>query len=326
MDNPLGKYGKIEFERYWGDIMSPGKSKYELYDEVKNLLTEQNFNTSEYKEINYGLQFQVEYENTTGLIRIYESKKGTRIDLSQISDSRLLSKISETIQIPDGTKSNSKTSIIKKSEDEYPSEIIGIDESGKGDYFGPLVIAGVYIDKNLSDSLESMGVIDSKKLKDKDIEELANKIKSICDYSIVVIGNSKYNELYLKINNLNKLLAWGHARTIENLLEKVDCNFALSDQFGDEKLIINALLDKGKKITLFQRTKAEEITAVAAASILARNEYVNKLKQLSGKYSINFPKGASDAVLNMGREFINKYSKDELINVAKLHFKTTEQL
>ncbi len=306
--------------------MSSVKNKYDMYTYIRNQLMENNFSVGDYHEISYGLQFYIEYGNSKGLVRIYESKKGTRIDLSQINEAALLSNISNILNVSDDKKGKSGSLASQSNSNDYPSEIIGTDESGKGDYFGPLVIAGVYLDNKLTKQLNSLGVTDSKKLSDKQIEVLAKNIKSICQYSIVTIGNSKYNELYKKIKNLNKLLAWGHARAIENLLEKVDCNFALSDQFGDEKLITNALLQNGKKITLFQRTKAEEITAVAAASILARNEYVNKLKQLSNKYDIDFPKGASDTVLHVAREFVKKHTLSELNQVAKLHFKTTEQI
>ncbi|TES52134.1 ribonuclease HIII [Halalkalibacterium halodurans] len=164
-------------------------------------------------------------------------------------------------------------------------EIIGTDESGKGDYFGPLVVAGVFVNSETYRKLKNMGVMDSKKLGDDQIKFLAGEIKKICPYSLVVIGNEKYNELYERIENLNKLLAWGHARTIENILQTVSCNFALSDKFGDEKFIKKALLEKGKEITLFQRTKAESNIAVAAASILARDEFVNRLHRLSIKYN-----------------------------------------
>ncbi|TMU83798.1 ribonuclease HIII [Bacillus sp. BHET2] len=209
---------------------------------------------------------------------------------------------------------------------DIPSSLIGVDESGKGDYFGPLVIAGVFVDEKTSEILRAIGVMDSKKLSDKQISELALKIKSTCPYTIVAIGNEKYNDLYTKIKNLNKLLAWGHARTIENMLEKVDCQSALSDQFGDSTLIEEALLSRGKQIRLYQRTKAEEIIAVAAASIIARDEFVKRLKQLSFKYNLNFPKGASKKTIEIANQFILLHGKGELAKIAKLHFKTTEQI
>jgi len=208
-----------------------------------------------------------------------------------------------------------------------PDELIGTDESGKGDYFGPIVIAGVYVNSSIASELRKIGVQDSKKLSDAQIILLAQKIKKICPfYSVVSIGNEKYNELYEKMKNLNTILGWGHARAIENVLEKVECKDALSDQFGDQKIIESALLKKGKTIRLRQRPKAEENIAVAAASILARNEFILKLEKMSTDYKLTFPKGASSQVIAAAKVFIEKYNKDELEKVAKLHFKTTGQL
>ena len=205
-------------------------------------------------------------------------------------------------------------------------EHIGVDESGKGDFLGPLVIAGVLATKENAEKFIAAGIKDSKKLSDEKILKLAGIIKANSIHSVVTIGNEKYNELYDKFKNLNKLLAWGHARVIENILEKQPCSHALSDKFGKEELIKNALMEKGRTIKLEQKVRGEEDIAVAAASVLARAEYVNRMQTLSNRYEIELPKGASDKVLQTAREFIKKYSKDKLKYIAKLHFKTTELL
>lgn len=308
--------------------MFSASNKYEYYEKIKAALQQNGFLVEDSSDINYGLQFNAGVDGKRGLIRIYESKKGIKCDFSQIKDISLLEKIEGCINFGSETSKQQERQSIESSkcETNFPKEIIGTDESGKGDFFGPLVVASVYVDQKTTNILKSFGVTDSKKLSDKQIHIMAKEIKAVCPNSLVVIGNQKYNELYKKINNLNKLLAWGHARGIENILEKINCDYALSDQFGDEQLITKALLEKGRKITLYQRPKAEENIAVAAASILARNEYVIRLKQLSDKYGLSFPKGASKSVVDVARRFIDKYSKDELVNVSKLHFKTTEQL
>src|SRR3989304_6006148 len=145
---------------------------------------------------------------------------------------------------------------------------IGVDESGKGDYFGPLVIAAVCVETETAGMLRGSGVKDSKTLSDRAIADLAPDIQGLCRTSVVAIGPAKYNELYGKFKNLNKLLGWGHARAIENLLEAgCPATMALSDQFGDERFIRDALLKKGRAIRLEQRHRAEEDVAVAAASI-----------------------------------------------------------
>jgi len=204
-------------------------------------------------------------------------------------------------------------------------ERIGIDESGKGDYFGPLVIAAVFVDATTQGELRLMEVRDSKKISDGRILEMAPDIKTVCPHSIIAIGPQKYNELYAKIKNLNRLLAWGHAKALENLLEQgVTCERAISDQFGDERLILNALQDKGRKIVLEQRTKAESDLAVAAASILARAEFLLRLKRLSNEVGTTLPKGASPAVELAAKMIIKKHGRERLGTVAKLHFKTTQ--
>lgn len=205
-----------------------------------------------------------------------------------------------------------------------PIERIGIDESGKGDYFGPLVIAAVFVDATTQGELALMQVRDSKKISDGRILEMATDIKMICPHSVIAIGPHKYNELYAKIRNLNRLLAWGHAKALENILERVSSARAISDQFGDERLILNALQEKGRKIILEQRTKAESDLAVAAASILARAEFLIRLNRLSQEVGTTLPKGASPAVELAARMVIKKHGPERLESVAKLHFKTTQ--
>ena len=203
---------------------------------------------------------------------------------------------------------------------------IGTDESGKGDYFGPLVIAAVFVSPVIEQQLIFLGVRDSKKLSDGRIMEIAPEIRRFCPHSTVSIGPQRYNDLYAKIKNLNRLLAWGHARALENLLQQVDCDLAIADQFGDEGLILHALQEKGKQIRLIQRPKAEADVAVAAASILARAEFLRRLTRLSEELRILLPKGASPAVELAGRAVIKTYGQDRLQAVAKLHFSTTKRI
>ena len=207
-----------------------------------------------------------------------------------------------------------------------PLKHIGSDESGKGDFFGPLVIAAVLVDESNIEILQKAGIKDCKQVNDKNINKLAAVIKNNSVFSVITINPTKYNELYAKLKNLNLLLAWGHARAIENILEKKECDYALSDKFGDESLIQNALLKRGKKIHLEQRCKAESDIAVAAASIIARAHFLSGLSELSVKYGIDIPKGASEKVFNAAKLISDKYSKDELKNAVKTHFKTYDKI
>lgn len=203
---------------------------------------------------------------------------------------------------------------------------IGTDESGKGDFFGPLVIAGVFVDDKNKKIFEELGIRDSKTLKDDKIIKMALEIQKNAPFSVIAISNSKYNELYAKFKNLNKLLAWGHATVIENILQKTECKMALSDKFGDESLILNALKTKGKQITLEQRVRGESDIAVAAASVLARANFVNKMLYMERFYGLKFSKGCNDTVKKQAQEFVLKYGKERLNEVCKTHFKTYNEI
>lgn len=224
-------------------------------------------------------------------------------------------------QLPEQTPAPSSSSVLERNFGAH----IGLDESGKGDYFGPLVIGAVYVDERTEDQLKALGVRDSKLLTDNRILALAEEIKALCPHLVVPIEPKRYNELYNRIHDLNRLLAWGHAWTLEQMLEKVPSNLAIIDQFGDKSYILQALREKGRSITIEQRPRAEEDVAVAAASILARARFVQQLEQLSKRVGQALPKGASNpAIVTVGREIVAKFGKDILTEIAKLHFKTTQ--
>lgn len=306
--------------------MNKTTDKYSYYEHLKRVFERNGIETSLYEDIKYGLQFSIIINEKKYLIRVYENKKnGTKCDLSQVKDEEALHLIEDLLQTG-SLKMGSAGIKIRGKAEEPDSELIGTDESGKGDYFGPLVIAGVYADAETKNRLKEIGAVDSKTLSDSRIQKLAEEITEICKYSVVIIGNKRYNELYDGIKNLNKLLAWGHARVIENLLEVADCSNVLSDQFGSPDLIKNALLEKGRHINLEQRHRAEENVVVAAASILARNEYVKAMNKLAEEYGMEFPKGCSSLVTESARQFVLLHGKYKLSNVAKLHFVITKKI
>jgi ribonuclease HIII len=207
----------------------------------------------------------------------------------------------------------------------------GVDESGKGDFFGPLCIAGVYVNEKVINAWKEAGIRDSKNISsDKKIAVLAKLIRETpgCVVDSVVVGNEAYNRLYTKMKSVNSLLAWGHARVIENLMGKrYQMNpppvKAISDQFAASKSVIEkALMSQGKEIQLVQRHKAEEDIAVAAASILARDEFVKGIAKLEQQFQMKFPKGAGDLVDKAAKEFVETRGAGELQRVSKLHFRT----
>jgi ribonuclease HIII len=206
----------------------------------------------------------------------------------------------------------------------------GVDESGKGDFFGPLVIAGVYVDRAIARKLLDAGVVDSKRIgSDARIRELA---KTICKTSggladTVLIGPGKYNQLHAKFGNLNRLLGWGHARVIENLLtKKPDCPRSLSDQFADARVIEQSLFQRGRKIDIEQRPRAETDIAVAAASILAREAFIDWLDRRGKSLELRLPRGASGEVKETAKKLVEKSGGGMLREVAKVHFRTAHEV
>ncbi len=206
----------------------------------------------------------------------------------------------------------------------------GIDESGKGDYFGPLVIAGVYTDHALSWELKKLGCCDSKTIKsDAQIQKIATAIRNLPNiaYEVVCIGPQRYNEMYEEIGNLNRLLAWGHARVIASLHQQIpSCPRALSDQFANEWVLKRALKQRAIPIQLEQRTKAESDIAVAAASILARARFTSWMRDASEAADEKLPLGCAPHVVKAGKKLVKRYGAEKLRDVAKLHFKTTAQI
>ena len=232
--------------------------------------------------------------------------------------------------LPDITAAGGQQNTTLENKNTLPLPHTGIDESGKGDFFGPLVIAAVFVDTETELPLLNAGVKDSKLIRnDAKIISTANSIRTISKgrFAVVPIGPEAYNRLYENIGNLNKLLAWGHARVLENILERVpECKSALSDKFGHSSLIENALLKKGRSISLHQQTKGERDIAVAAASILARDEFIRRLKNIGEPLGVELPRGASAKVEKTAAELVAVHGPDILSSIAKKHFKTTAKI
>lgn len=206
----------------------------------------------------------------------------------------------------------------------------GIDESGKGDYFGPLVTAGVYTDATIARALIDAGIRDSKRVAGaKRIRALAATIRAVPGIATAVfaIGPERYNELHRRCGSINRLLARAHARVIARLhARRPDCPRALSDQFTRPEVLETALARHDLGLALEQRTRAESDIAVAAASILARERFVDWMDQTSAAGGVVLPPGASDAVVAAARELVARHGPEVLGRVAKRHFRTTARV
>jgi ribonuclease HIII len=210
---------------------------------------------------------------------------------------------------------------------------IGTDEAGKGDYFGPLAAAAVWADEETEEILRAQGVKDSKRASDAVCRRLAKEISRLCPHQVVKIFPEKYNSLISRMENLNHLLGWAHARAIESLLEQLEARLPnrkapltiITDQFGDEAYLKEALMKKGREAILHQQVRAEENIVVAAASLLARAAFLEGLERLSKEVGISLPKGATH-VIPAGQAVFAKGGQTLLNKVAKIHFKTTRQI
>ncbi len=203
---------------------------------------------------------------------------------------------------------------------------IGSDEAGKGDYFGPLCIASVYVDEKAIDALLDLRVADSKTLSDARAGKLATQIRSLCPHHIIALMPAKYNELYSRFGNLNHLLAWAHVAALESVHEKTGCRRALVDQFATPSLLEGFVARKKLDMEVAQRVRAESDIAVAAASILARDAFLRGLKQLGDRIGIELPKGAGPRIIQVGRRIVAEKGESVLQEVSKTHFRTNDEI
>lgn len=287
----------------------------------KEILHKEGFTVDTIKLENYCYSLSAKLGKDVHKVLVYFGSKGIKTVIQGNKDSASFKSISDFL-IGESLFPQSSNEVIE------PDEYIGTDESGKGDYFGPLVIAGVYVNKTLREKLPIKEIKDSKLLTDEKILILAPQIRKILYglFDVVIIKPKRYNELYEKFNNLNKLLAWGHSTVIENILSKQNCPKIISDKFGDDKLITLSLKEHGKKADLFQTIKAERYTAVAMASIIAREQFLRWFIEAEKKLNIKLPKGASASVVNSAKKIKSEHGLNFLNDIAKLHFKITQKL
>ena len=215
----------------------------------------------------------------------------------------------------------------------------GSDESGKGDYFGPLVVCCAYTDERLSEEMQKLGVKDCKQMTDKAVLTAGAALRKLLGptgYAVVKLGPAAYNRLYAKIRNINRMLAWAHGTAIEELLEKRPaCDRVVVDQFAPtETTILRALKERGKKAKVEQRHKAESDIAVAAASVIARELFIracqDRGKECFGENAEaqdKIPLGSSDPrVRELAEEMVRKNGPTWLMNHCKAHFQTTDKV
>ena len=296
-----------------------------LLEHVANLIRnaeKEGLILSDEREINYGVQLKfISGKYEIGLNVYHSAKKGISNVIGSAPDNPLKPILQRILNLEAAENPANHSWQIWA----------GTDESGKGDFFGPLVVCGFICRKAMLSVLKNLGVRDSKLLNDKEAETIAKQLfaRFLPNIGTIVLMPVKYNELYRKFRDqnkkLNELLAWMHARVILNLKEKTNFEGAVVDRFASDKTLISSLQDL-KNINLQHKVRAEEDPAVAAASVIARYLYLKNLQELSRTYNMDFPKGASAKVIEIGNEFSAKFGKAKLSEVAKIHFKTYNEI
>jgi len=288
--------------------------------EIKSMLLSQNISSTAPLKKEYNFEVTAQKGVDKCKIQVYFGKKGVKIILQGNTDSLLYREIDSVIF--------NKLPLTQTENDDLiePDEYIGTDESGKGDIFGPLVIAAVYVNKDTANQLMRIGVKDSKEIKNGKIFNLANEIKNICDgsYTVLVLDPVEYNRQYNEYRNLNRLLDVSHSSVIEELLERLNPGTIITDQFCKNPLSVSKNpLYRDKKFLQF--AKGERYIGVAAASILARDAFEQwfTTKESEG---IALPKGASNEVIRFLKQVIKSYGRDEFVRLTKNHFTPVRDL
>ncbi|MEE9348943.1 MAG: ribonuclease HIII [Flavobacteriaceae bacterium] len=293
------------------------QAKNKIATDIKNL-EKYNYSCSQVEKKQYNFETTVKQANQKIKVLVYFGKKGIKTIFQGNAESVLFKEVYEIV--------TGNYSLEFKTEDLEYTNYIGTDETGKGDYFGPLVVCAMYVNEEAIKELNKIGVKDSKELSDLQINKIALIMKKDFPnyFKIILIAPQKYNELYKSFQNVNKLLNWAHSKVIEELLLTIKTETVITDQFSKTDLKISDNKNFSH-ISFIQMPKAEKHPGVAAASILARNAMNNWFTKKEHE-GLKLPKGASSQVKEAAKILYKKYGIDELNNLVKLHFKTTKQI
>lgn len=313
-------------------------TKEEFYNKLHDILKSRGAAVGDRKDFQYFIQFVARASGGECMVKIFQGKKGTHAQiLNSVGgcENVVRAAVEEMMGALPFSAGEKKT-IAAPAGHAITRPMIGTDESGKGDFFGPLVVAAVYVSPAEAAALAAAGVRDCKTMSDSAALARAEHIQRAAPHAIVTLKPEEYNSLYEETGNLNRLLASCHARVIKDILGKVDCDYVLIDQFGDKRLVEQALMENGglvtrasvtlASVTLEQRPRAEDNIAVAAASVVARARFLEAMRDLSHEYGADFPKGASAQVDAAARAFVRDFGGENLRRVAKLHFKNARRL
>ncbi|MCX7610103.1 MAG: ribonuclease HIII [Ignavibacterium sp.] len=299
--------------------MSLLKQKANIYaNNLRENLEKENLLVGDLINKDYNFEFDVKKDKSKVKVLVYFSKK--KNDLKTIIQGNKNNKLYKQVEsIINGTLYFEEPELIE------PNKYIGNDESGKGDLFGPLIVCAFAYDDGIRDELIKLDVKDSKKINDSNIISIYNQIeKKFKDrFEVVEIHPPKYNQLYDKIQNLNKILVWAHSKAIENLSRKFNYDCIVIDKFTSEKHFNSKVFDKKN---LILEEKAERFLGVACASIIARSKLLKWFEKKSKELNIKLPFGSSSSVTKVANQIKKNYGDLILKDLIKLHFKNLKNL
>jgi len=291
----------------------------EEINKIKHQLVNEGYKTDEPTKKQYNYELNISKGKDKLKLLVYFGKKGIKKVLQGNLNSHFYKQLDSQIN----SKLNFTDEILTE-----PESYIGSDESGKGDFFGPLIVAAFAIDSETRKNLFDLNIKDSKELSDDDNRKIAFELYTRYKerISVIEIHPKKYNELYNDFRNLNSILIWAHSKAIEELRKKFAYSQIVIDKFCNENLIRSELIKKINDFDLILTEKAERFTGVAAASIIARSRVLNWFRKKSDELKIELPLGASEKVNDVAGHIKNKFGNEILNELIKLHFKNFKNI
>lgn len=292
------------------------------------------------KDLPYGRQFQALRGNEKVVLSVYKGKKG--ISTVWGGQEGVLMNSAMAAVSSSGVKKSVETNIINNEIKNSISLLencagfsgvwVGSDESGKGDFFGPLVVAAVLVDTEIAQELIAAGVKDCKVITDKEVHRLAPIIKNSAPINVVLalkpeMYNYRYEQLRQEKKNLNHLLANGHISAIRKAVQqRPECKYALVDQFSVHSGIREALESEFSDLIVVEQKRAEADIAVAAASVLARERFLTLMDELAILAGRTLPKGGGEIATAQAQEIKNEFGVKILEKLVKKHFSNYKKI
>jgi ribonuclease HIII len=299
--------------------------------EKKAALLRAGFRVREGRPLPYGVQFLASRGESEIPVNVYHSKKkGTSVVVGGRKDAASRRELEIALGV--GDRLDLDVAGGKRAAEGEFARWVGTDESGKGDFFGPLVIAGFAADEKTGAVLKELGVADCKTLADARVLALSRQIHAAYPDRVKTVlllpktYNAMYREFLTEKKKLNEILAWGHARIIADFAKADAIDGAVVDRFArDERTLLRSLRGLAS-VPVVQRERAEDNIAVAAASVVARALFLSELRKLSDRFDMDLPPGAGEPTIAAAKRFVERYGKEKLEEVAKTHFRTMESL